>query len=324
MMSKKPWDGIEQPPDEGRAGSPWFYVSTYKEFQEGLKIILKELEKHSSLITDLGLASSPYEKEKKRLTTMIEWGEEHLKGKNFDHDDIYINGVSYGSLRYLKAAMLLRVKQLSEKRDSVLKEHAFVPRAIIQSINERIEQLTNLAEQGVLNGLRPADIFFEVIGSEGKVPPKEEYTLASPMTGDKGMNTDIAVVDPILRDRCLGLFEAVMEGGGEDRLDSVIREMSVILEDRVRDLTGYTGKLTGVDLFGVLMAKEPYRIKFSDQKDVQESAHLLFRGYSGFVRNEVMHKLVRSYTKERVLQLLGMVDYLLFILSRAVINKFDG
>jgi hypothetical protein len=74
------------------------------------------------------------------------------------------------------------------------------------------------------------------------------------------------------------------------------------------------------------MAKDRPRIKFSDQKDVQESAHLLFRGYSGFVRNEVMHRLVPSYTQERVLQLLGTVDYLLFLLSRAEVDnsKKDG
>ena len=69
------------------------------------------------------------------------------------------------------------------------------------------------------------------------------------------------------------------------------------------------------------MGKQPPTIKFSDEKDIQESAHLLFRGYSGFVRNEVMHGLVSSYTRERVLQLMGMVDYLLFILSNAETTK---
>ena len=69
------------------------------------------------------------------------------------------------------------------------------------------------------------------------------------------------------------------------------------------------------------MGKPTPRIKFSDVKDLQESAHLLFRGYSGFVRNEVMHGLVPSYTRERVLQLIGMVDYLLFILSAAETKK---
>lgn len=54
---------------------------------------------------------------------------------------------------------------------------------------------------------------------------------------------------------------------------------------------------------------------------MQEAAHLFFRGYSGLVRNEVMHRLVESYTKERVLQLLGTVDYLLFLLSKAQVEK---
>jgi hypothetical protein len=72
------------------------------------------------------------------------------------------------------------------------------------------------------------------------------------------------------------------------------------------------------------MAREPYLIRFSPEKDVQEAAHLFFRGYSGLVRNEVMHRVVESYTKERVMQLLGTVDYLLFLLSRSQVQKANG
>ena len=57
---------------------------------------------------------------------------------------------------------------------------------------------------------------------------------------------------------------------------------------------------------------------------MQEAAHFFFRGYSGLVRNEVMHRVVESYTKERVMQLLGTVDYLLFLLSRAQVQKANG
>jgi hypothetical protein len=215
---------------------------------------------------------------------------------------------------------------LIEKRRNVLQQNRFVPRAIIQSFDERIEQLLNLAEQGMLNGLRPADVFFEVVPQENVGLKKEEPTLKSPTTGSKYSTSEIPIVDSILRERCLGLLRAIQEGGSEQQLDSVIREMSVVLEDRVREVSGFTGTLSGADLFSAVMAKDRPRIKFSDQKDVQESAHLLFRGYSGFVRNEVMHRLVPSYTQERVLQLLGTVDYLLFLLSRAEVDnsKKDG
>jgi hypothetical protein len=323
MKIRHTWENVDQPDDEQGAGSPWFYVSSYKEFHKGLILAQQELEKYSTLVNELELKASPYEKELKRIKRMIEWGEEHLKGKRQD-DDIYINGVTYGSLRYLKAGALLRAQNIIEKRNEVLHKNRFIPQSIVQTYDERIGQLLNLAEQGVFNGLRPANVFFEVSKQAGETNVNEEITLVSSITGDQYNLTEIPIIDSILRERCLGLLRAVLEEGSENRLDTIIREMSVILEDRVRDISGYTGKLTGVELFSALMAKEPFRIKFSDQKDLQESAHLLFRGYSGFVRNEVMHKLVPSYTKERVLQLLGTVDYLLFVLSRAQVNKIDG
>ena len=72
-------------------------------------------------------------------------------------------------------------------------------------------------------------------------------------------------------------------------------------------------------LFQLRWGGEKPRIQFSDRKDLQESAHLLFRGYSGFIRNELMHELVPSFTRQRVSQLLAMVDYLLDLLSTAKI-----
>jgi hypothetical protein len=69
------------------------------------------------------------------------------------------------------------------------------------------------------------------------------------------------------------------------------------------------------------MGREPTLIRFSQERDVQEAAHLFFRGYSGLVRNEVMHRLTKSYTRERVVQLLATVDYLLYLLSNAEIEK---
>ena len=315
------WENVEQPHDAQIAGSPWFYISTYQEFHKGLIVALQELEKYSVLINELELESSPFDKEKHRLEMMIKWGEERLnkRDKQSAFDEIVVSGASYGSLRYLKAGILLRAQQLIDKRYKALRENRSIPRSILQSFDERIEQLLNLAEQGMLNGLRPADIFFEVLPQDEQSSAREEPNLQSPMTGVRYIGSEIPIVDPLLRKRCLGLLRAIAEGGSEEQLDAVIREMSVVLEDRVREVSGYTGKVSGAELFSSLMAKEPLRVKFSDQKDVQESAHLLFRGYSGLVRNEVMHKLVSSYTQERVLQLLGTVDYLLFLLSRAEI-----
>jgi hypothetical protein len=253
---------------------------------------------------------------------MIDWGEKRLGAEaSQSFGEITVDGVSYGLLRYLKAGILFRVLQLFQKRDEVLKKAKTVPRSILQTFDERIKQLLNLAEMGMLNGLKPADVFFDIISSDEQ--PNEDLKILPqiPASINQGTSFEVPIIDPVLRKRCLSLLDALEEGGTRDQYDTIIREMSVILEDRVRDLSGYTGKLSGVQLFGETMGKLPPKIKFSDDKNIQESAHLLFRGYSGFVRNEVMHGLVSSFTRERVLQLIGMFDYLLFILSNAETTK---
>ena len=323
MEIKYTWEGVKQHPDEQTAGSPWFYVETYREFHKGLKIAIQELEKYSSLIQEIELESSPYEQEILRLKRMIEWGEELLKDtEKSKFDEITLSGVSWGSLRYLKAGILLKARQLILKRLSVLAGNRLIPRSVLKTFDERIEQLLNMAEQGMLNGLKPAGIFFEVVPEKQPEKNYKQPLLRNSTTGAKYSSDEVPIVDQALRKRCLSILNAIEDKGIDNQYDTIIREMSVILEDRVREISGYSGKASGAELFSAVVAKEPPLIKFSDKEDIQESAHLLFRGYSGFVRNEAMHKLVPSYTRERVLQLLGTVDYLLFLLSTAEVPFF--
>ena len=95
-----------------------------------------------------------------------------------------------------------------------------------------------------------------------------------------------------------------------------------ILENRIKEISGFPDKF-GKNLIDEAFGRDgklPVLI-LSDDKKLQKSAKLFFEGYAGFIRNEVMHKVIPTYTKERVFQLLGFVDYLLFLLSRAEINN---
>lgn len=315
------WEGVDQPPDERTAGDPWFLKTTYREFHEGLKTALARLKEWSSIAQELDLESSPYREELERLEQIISWGEERLKGgteSSLPH--IMVKGVSYGSLRYLKAGLLLRVQDLDRKKQGLLAKGGSIPGSVLQTFDGKIEQLLNLAEQGLLNGLRPADLFFEaieVIPDRIKSEGGTEKALKSETTGRSYALSDVPIVDSVLRERCLGLLSSFEEQERADQFDIVIREMSVILEDRVRELSGCGEELSGMELFAAAMAGASPRIRFSERRDLQEAAHLLFRGYVGFVRNEAMHKLVPSYTRGRTAQLLGMVDYLLFLLTKA-------
>ena len=47
--------------DDATAGSPWFYVETYRTFQAGLIKLLDEITKFDSFVKELDLSESPYE-----------------------------------------------------------------------------------------------------------------------------------------------------------------------------------------------------------------------------------------------------------------------
>lgn len=310
------WDAVKQPSDDAASGDVWFWKETYRGFHDGLKIALEEFQKFSKIAIQLQLESSPFEKDLNRLERLVSWGEEKL---NDNQPDVTIGGASFLTLRYLKAGGLLRAQRLIETRRSFLQKNSIVPNSLLKAYDQKIEQALNIAEFGVLKGLRPAELFFEVVPDE---PQRTESAIPSKLVGLLGGATyesELVVIDPILRERCLNILNTLDEKGLATQFDTVIREMSVILEDRLRQLSGCSAKLSGAELISAAMAGDNPRIQFSDRKDLQESAHLLFRGYSGFIRNEVMHKLVPSFTRQRVSQLLAMVDYLLDLLSTAKI-----
>lgn len=323
-MPSLPWDKVDQPSDDAVAGSPWFYIDIYREFQKGLEALLAELERHRKVVELLGLTSSPYEEEVGRIGRMVEWGKERLDIDTQPRNaEISINGVTFGSLRYLKAGILYQAFLVEAQQREFLAKTKIVPRSILKSFELRIEQLQNMGEMGKLNGLRPADVLFELLEADKGVSSKTAAGLQRALPVPTVLS-NIPIVDPVLRTRCVTILTALEEPGRPEQFDTVIREMSVVLEDRIRGLTGFAGKASGAELFSATMGREPYLIRFSTEKDIQEAAHLFFRGYSGLVRNEVMHRLVTGYTKERVTQLLGIVDYMLFLISKAQIQKVNS
>lgn len=196
-------------------------------------------------------------------------------------------------------------------------------------IDGKIAQLQDRLEQGALNGLRPAEIFFETTKESTTTigPSKRQVSIPQVLqeTQVAPYLNAIPVMDEALRKRCLPLMASIdsvnslpNEHEKNTGLDTVVREMSVVLEDRIRNLAGLEdGNLSGGRLIGRAFGGDNPPLKFSNDRNIQESAHQMYLGYSGFVRNEVMHRLVWKYTRERVCQLLGLVDYLLFLLTQA-------
>lgn len=300
----------------------WFYPETYRFFQDGLrklKSVLSDLRSefaHSMNV--LGIDDSAFREldtNIKRLDRMISWGDTQLER----NDEILVSRPSYGSLRLLKAGGILQVREYEQMRATLLGSHSIVPKSLLRAIDDRLSQMRDRLEQGALNGLQPADIFLEIDGlakrSAGDIDDKAESGVTLPTIVVE--SDELPILDDQLRARCLDLLRAFDGDGKGDRLDTVVREMSVILEDRVRDVAGITEKLNPEKLMATAFANPSPRLVFSTESDAQQSAYLLFKGYIGFFRNDAMHKLIATYTRDRVYQLLGYVDLLLFLLTQA-------
>lgn len=127
----------------------------------------------------------------------------------------------------------------------------------------------------------------------------------------------VELLDEGLRHRCGDLYEQfAADPTHQDRFDTVLRDASVVIESRIREATGLAESLIGEPLLARALAADTGELIFSNDKNEQKAVHLLFLGFFGFIRNSVNHRLVPTYTKERAAQVLGMADYLLFLLSQ--------
>lgn len=316
---EKTWEGVEQPHDEDTAGDIWFYTSTYRTIQAGLKLLLEELENFEKLTKDLKIESVAYESDLNRIRSMVEWGEQRLQMSPHDYGEVTVTGCSYKSLRYLKAALFLIANKTLEDRNSILSKYDKIPKSILQASDEKIQQILNNAEQGKMNGLRPHDLFFQ-LSKEPELPKVVSIPVRS---YSSTLTEEITIIDQALRDRCLGILRNLKDETRQEQYDMILREMSVIMEDRIRELSRIDANMSLSKLITGAMKKDPIIIRFSPKNDYQDAIYLLFQGYAGFIRNDVMHRLVPSYTYERVIQLLGFVDYLLFLLSTAELKHSD-
>jgi hypothetical protein len=128
----------------------------------------------------------------------------------------------------------------------------------------------------------------------------------------------VELLDEGLRRRCGDLYEQfAADSTHQDRFDTVLRDAAVVIESRIREAAGLPETLFGESLLAKTFATDTGELILSADKSEQKAVHNLFLGFFGFVRNSVNHRLVPTYTKERAAQVLGLADYLLFLISRS-------
>jgi len=141
--------------DDTRVGDFRLSRTDYLAVQKGYELLREELEAWNQRAVENGATSQPYEREVEDLSRMIEWGKEQLAGSR---QDIVVNGMSVGSLRYAKAALMFTILKREQDRDEKANERW--PSAALRSLGGVIEHLEKIS--GRID-CEPSDVLWEVI-----------------------------------------------------------------------------------------------------------------------------------------------------------------
>jgi len=128
----------------------------YKAIQVGLKSLLKAVLSWNKKALEKGALREPYEQEEQDILDMISFGEEQFADENRSY--VKVLGISVGSLRYLKAGLLLEIKY-EEDAINMRREQGW-PKGVISSLKEKVDVSKKLSEK---IEQEPADILWEII-----------------------------------------------------------------------------------------------------------------------------------------------------------------
>lgn len=254
-------------------------------------------------------------KELARVTKLKEWIREKIKGKGYEAWD-YDLTMSHGTVRFLKSVGLLYLQHLKNRRN-ILSSKPRISIHALKAVDQKISYYEEKTKLGVFQNATPQILLVsepksEDITVENITPVDIETKRPRPVLIDS-----IEILDPELRSRCLDLFQSFKQDGQHDRLDTVVTEATRILENKLRSISGAPATCGGVELATYAFNGKTPQLIVSDIQAEQESAHLLFRGVFGLIRNHVHHHLVDNLLPDRVLQIVGMVDYLIFLTESA-------
>ncbi len=229
--------------------------------------------------------------------------------------------ISHGTVRLIKSVGQLYIKHLWQSRNR-LASRPNISRHALSAVDTEITRFEEKTTIGILHDATPVDLLVgEVLQEAQPEPTQRVETLAQTQRPRPVVIGTIEVLDADLRTRCLDLFEVFGQEDKRDRLDTVVSEAARVLEHRLRTLSGAPPTCTGVELASYCFGGSTPRLVVSTVPAEQEGVHLLFRGAFGFIRNPVQHKLMRELQPERVLQILALVDYLVYLAVTATKAK---
>lgn len=304
-----------------------FCLNAVRFYQSLLENDLKAINEDEDMKVILNkgdLESFPINKELDQTHRVIEWFVEHIKEHGEDAWS-YTPNMSHQFIRFIKSVSTIFLEHLSRRRNA-LSTRPTISKTALEAVDQKISALEEKMQTGIFRNASPYPLVVSQLPEieEGEqVMVTGTHMIQSNLRPRPIIIGSIEILDKELRQRCLDLFAQFREDGQHDRLDTVVNEATRILEDRLRFLSSASATCTGVDLAKHAFGPTPALI-VSDIAAEQAAAHLLFRGVFGFIRNAVHHRLIETLQPERVLQVVGMVDYLLFVAEGARRESVDG
>lgn len=218
--------------------------------------------------------------------------------------------ISHGLVRKLKAVSLLYIAELERRRNGLATTRSLTTLGT-EMLDTKLLQYREKMTMGVFADAEPVPLIVAPEAAERPAIAAPSVTVTKPRYA-----ATIELVDEELRERCLDLFNDFDSAAQAHRFDTVVGEATKILEDRIRRLAGFGPELSGLDLMKAAFSTPPVKLELSTYGPEQEGAHLLFRGVIGLIRNPAHHR-IEKVERERALQILGFVDYLLHLVEAA-------
>jgi len=273
----------------------------------------------AALITDETRRELGLQRDKERTQRIRTWLEEKLAERG-DSWDVTLS-LSHWLVRFMKSVGLLYLAKLRRSRNA-LAARTNVTSSTLATVDREISSKEEMFHfSGVFKNASPLELLAtygsDPVAADSQPQPQSESLLntARPRPILVG---SIEILDHELRTRCLDLFNQFQENGQSDRNDTVVSEATRILENRLRIVTSCDEGKSAKQLITQAFNLDNPILTVSNVRAEQEAAQLLFLGTFGFIRNQVQHKLLGEIPAERVLQILGWIDYLLSVISKSI------
>ena len=247
-----------------------------------------------------------------------EWLQEKIE-QSKDPYEVDIAPV-HGTIRYYKSVALLYLGVMKIRRNELASEPN-ISKNLLAAIDRDITKWEErFAKNGVFAKASPLPLLaeqqFSLVNNKEVVVPDARSIVNAARPAPVAVGS-IQILDEELRKRCLDIFDQFQKNRQPDRNDTVVSEATRILENRLRKVLRCDTGIAGRDLASAAFAGDQPKLQISSNKSEQQAVLQLFLGTFGFIRNPVQHRLIESLPAERVLQILGWIDYLLTIINQS-------